>query len=105
VCDIFREWPGESVAQRRPFKALLGALSTEPGVTGFQALIRTPRAWYRWGFGRGRGPGPLDFDDGPEMLEAETAWRLGNCICVWLTPDAPRDAVAHRVAMLDQAIE
>jgi hypothetical protein len=112
--DLVRQWPAEALVERRPFKALLAALAAAEGVAGFQALMRTPRAWYRWGFGEGafgrrgfggwglgqegaeqRGTeqggadpnlGSVAFDDGPDPVESETAWRFDNRFCLWLAP-------------------
>ena len=99
--DVVRRWPAEAVAQRRPLKSLFASLAAIEGVTGFQALVRTPRAWYRWGFGRGRGEGALGFDDGPELVESETAWRLDNRFCLWLEPGT----AGRRLRVIEALVE
>jgi hypothetical protein len=103
--SIIRQWPAQTVAQRRPFKDLLSALASDAGITGFQALMRTPRAWYRWTFGRGGGAGPLAFDEGQRIVEAETTWRFDNRICLWLASGPRRQAVAARLQGLDRALQ
>ena len=103
--DVFRQWPAETVAQRRPLKDALSALASDSGVTGFQALMRTPRAWYRWSFGRGRGTGSLTFNAGATLVEAETGWRFDNRICVWLRPGTRRPAIEARLQGLDRFLE
>jgi len=106
--DRVRQWPAEAVGERRLLKRLLASLAAIDAVTGFQALMRTPRAWYRWGFGRGRGDGPLGFDDGRELLESETAWRLDNRFGLWLEPGAAEQQVQEVEALvedLQQAME
>ena len=100
--DLQRRWPAEVIFKRRPLKALLEALANDSGVAGFQALMRTPRAWYRWRFGRGCGPAPLDFDEGGRLAEVETAWRLDNRIGFWLAPGARRDVLLARVEELER---
>jgi hypothetical protein len=103
--DLLRQWPADLVALRRPIKDLLSALAADSGVTGFQALMRTERAWYRWASGRGRGSGPLAFDAGPGVVETETAWRFDNRICIWLAPGARRQVVESRLRELDVALQ
>jgi hypothetical protein len=72
-------------------EASVEALAEAGDVLGFQALLRTPRAWYRWAFGRGSGVvGAPDFDVGPQLVESESAWRLDNRLCLWLRPDVLR---------------
>ena len=71
---------------------------------GFQALMRTERAWYRWAYGRGRGGGALSFDEGSTVVEAETAWRFDNRICIWLGPGARKPVVEARVRGLELAL-
>ena len=102
---ILRRWPAEAVALRRPFKDLLSRLVADSGVSGFQALMRTERAWYRWAYGRGRGDGALAFDAGSSLDETETAWRLDSRLCVWLAPGARRPVVEARIAGLDTALQ
>jgi hypothetical protein len=110
--DLVRQWPGEAFVERRPFKALLSTLATTEGVAGFQALMHTSRAWYRWGFGQGdfgRGDsGSPAFDDGPNLVESETAWRFDNRFCLWLAPGSTPPQVARiegLVAALEQQIQ
>ena len=67
--------------------------------------MRTPRAWYRWRFGCGRGPVALTFDEGRRIVETETAWRLDSRICLWLAPGADREAIHARLQGLDLALE
>jgi hypothetical protein len=100
-----RRWPAETIALRRPFKELLSRLASDPGVRAFQALMRTERAWYRWAFGRGRGLGALAFDAGSSLDEGETAWRLDNRLCVWLTSADARPGIEARLAELDRALQ
>lgn len=102
--DLIRQWPAHAIARRRAFKDLLAVLAGDSGVSGFQALMRTPRAWYRWSYGCGRGIGPLTFNAGPRIIEAETGWRFDNRVCVWLRPGARREAIDARVQRLDQAL-
>jgi hypothetical protein len=102
--DILRQWPARTTALRRPFKELLSSLAADPGITGFQALMRTERAWYRWAYGRGRGNGALAFDEGSTVVETETAWRFDNRICIWLGPGACRTVVDARLRELDLAL-
>ena len=102
---ILRRWPAEAVALRRPFKDLLSRLVADSGVSGFQALMRTERAWYRWAYGRGRGDGALAFDAGSSLDETETAWRLDSRLCVWLAPGARRPVVEARIAGLGTAMQ
>ncbi len=102
---ILRQWPAETVALRRPFKDLLSRLAADSGVSGFQALMRTERAWYRWAYGRGRGHGAPAFDAASPLAESETAWRLDNRLCVWLAPGARRSVVEARIAGLDVALQ
>jgi hypothetical protein len=103
--DLLRQWPADVVALRRPIKDLLSALAADSGVTGFQALMHTERAWYRWTSGRGRGSGALDFDAGSSVVEAETAWRFDNRIGIWLAPGARRQVVESRLRGLDVALQ
>jgi hypothetical protein len=102
--DILRHWPARTTALRRPFKDLLSSLAADPGIAGFQALMRTERAWYRWAYGRGSGNGALAFDEGSTLVEAETAWRFDNRICIWLGSGARRTVVEARVRGLDLAL-
>ncbi len=102
--DILRQWPARTTALRRPFKDLLSSLAADPGITGFQALMRTERAWYRWAYGRSRGNGALAFDEGSTVVEAETAWRFDNRICIWLGAGARKPVVEARVRGLDLAL-
>jgi CobW/HypB/UreG, nucleotide-binding domain len=102
---ILRRWPAEAIASRRPFKDLLSRLAADSGVSGFQALMRTERAWYRWAYGRGRGHGALAFDAGSSLVETETAWRLDNRLCVWLAPGARRAVVEAGIAGLGIALQ
>ena len=103
--DLFRQWPAQTVAQRRPLKDLLSALASDSSVTGFQALMRTPRAWYEWRFGRGRGAGSLAFNAGAQVVEAETSWRFDNRICLWLGQGARRKAIETRLQALELAFQ
>lgn len=102
--DLVRQWPADLIARRLPFKTLLSSLAEEAGVIGFQALIRTSQAWYRWRFGRGLGLGALAFDEGLQLSETETAWRFDNRICLWLDPAASRQEVVARVEGLQLAM-
>ena len=102
--DILQQWPADKVALRRPFKDLLSGLAADSGVVGFQALMRTERAWYRWAFCRGRGSAGLFFVVGSQIAESETAWRFDNRLCVWLAPAARRQRVDARVRGLDLAL-
>jgi hypothetical protein len=103
--DLFRQWPAHSIAQRRPFAAQLAALAEDPAVVGLQALMRTPRAWYRWRFGQGHGPAALAFDEGRHLVATETAWRLDSRVCVWLAAGADGHRVHARLQALDSALE
>ena len=103
--DLVRQWPARTLALRRPLKDLLSALASDSSVTGFQALMRTPRAWYCWRFGRGRGAGALAFNAGSELTETETGWRFDNRICVWLRPGARRRAIEARMQGLELALQ
>lgn len=103
--DLVRRWPAEMIARRKPFKALLSSLADDAGVTGFQALFRTSRAWYCWRFGRGLDHGPFAFDHGRKVVETETAWRFDNRICLWLAPGASRHALQGRVEALQLALD
>ena len=102
--DVLRQWPAETIALRRPFKDLLSSLAADSGVIGFQALMRTERAWYRWAYGRGRGSGALAFHAGTAIVETETPWRFDNRIGIWLAPGARRTVVEARVRGLDLAL-
>lgn len=99
---VERSWPPEVIFERRSLKTLLEALVNEPGVEGVQATMRTPRAWYAWRFGRGRGSGPCGFDAGDRLVEAETGWRLDSRVAVWLGPGAHRASVLSRVQELER---
>lgn len=103
--DLLRQWSPEMVAQRRPLKDLLTALASDSSVTGYQALVRTPRDWYSWRYGRGRGVGPLAFNAGPKVVETETSWRFDNRVSVWLRPGTRRQAIELRLQGLDLALQ
>ncbi|MGE0798072.1 MAG: GTP-binding protein [Lautropia sp.] len=84
----FRCWPAERTIDRRRAGTLLERLAAEPEVIGFQALLRTARAWYCWRHGRGQGPGALGFDiaAGAGVMAHETGWRNDNRLIVWARP-------------------
>jgi hypothetical protein len=102
---LARRWSGNAIARRREFLHRLAALADQPGVEGLQALVRTPRAWYRWASGRGGGPGTLSFEAGPGVREEETTWRLDSRLCLWLSPAALRAPIEARLRALDDAFD
>ncbi len=90
---LVRRWDGEAVAQRRPMLDLLGSLARESDVAGFLALVGTPRAWYRWAWGRIDAAEPLVVDQA-DLTEDETTWRLDSRLVVSLAAGADRDRAA-----------
>ncbi len=96
---LVRSWPGEAVAQRRPMLGALESLLATPEVAGLVALVRTPRAWYRWACGRIDGPGPLAVEQAG-FTEVETTWRLDSRLVVSLADGADRGRVAARLGPL-----
>lgn len=101
---LIRVWPGAAVAQRRALREALAALGASGDLTGFVALARTPRAWYRWAWGHAGRSAPLVVDDA-DLSESETTWRLDSRLAAWLAPGAGRDRVTARIEALSGLFE
>ncbi len=100
---LARCWPAATTMARRRVQERLSVLADDPGVAGFQAVLRTPRAWYCWC--HGRVGGCVELGPGGRIDEAETGWRFDNRILVWLAAGANRRSVRARLAQLDLAIQ